>query len=314
MFDRVRLKENAKKILKKNYWWAVLVALIFSIVAGGGAGTSTSGLNSSSGSSMTNTVLSDDSADDYDDIFDDDYDNYDEDDDYVDDIINGTYGKDNFSKSDVKNDIQAFSHQFQNLFKQYKGVFIGAGVVILIIFFAILIALLLLSIFIFAPLQVGCCKWFVENRKGDATMNNVAHVFSHGYMNVVLTMFLMNLFTFLWTLLFIIPGIIKGYEYRMIPYILAENPDMEYKEAFRISKELMNGNKWNAFVLDLSFLGWNILSVFTCGLLGIFYVNPYIQITNAELYVALCQGIDKYKTTTDQFLSDDNSSVEVNPY
>ena len=119
MIDRVILKENAKKILRKNYWWAVLVALIFSIVAGGGVGTPTGGLNSSSGSGMTNTVFSDDSAKDYDDIFDDDYDDYDDydddddDDDYIEDIINGTYGQDDLSNGDVKNEIQAFAHQFQ---------------------------------------------------------------------------------------------------------------------------------------------------------------------------------------------------------
>ena len=97
----------------------------------------------------------------------------------------------------------------------------------------------------------------------------------------------MDLFTYLWSLLFVIPGIIKGYEYRMIPYILAENPGIDYREAFAASKQMMDGNKWKAFVLDLSFFGWNFLSIFTCGILAIFYVMPYIYMTNAELYVAL---------------------------
>ena len=83
------------------------------------------------------------------------------------------------------------------------------------------------------------------------------------------------------------PGIIKAYEYRMIPYILAENPDIDTKEAFARSKEMMTGNKWDAFVLDLSFLGWILLSVCTCGILAIFWVNPYMYMTDAELYVAL---------------------------
>ena len=100
-------------------------------------------------------------------------------------------------------------------------------------------------------------------------------------------MFLKALYVFLWSLLLVIPGIIKGYEYRMIPYILAENPGIDTKEAFAMSKQMMDGNKWNAFVLDLSFLGWIILSVFTCGILAVFYVNPYIYMTDAELYVAL---------------------------
>lgn len=107
-------------------------------------------------------------------------------------------------------------------------------------------------------------------------------------MNVVKIMFCRGLFTLLWSLLFIIPGIIKAYEYRMIPYLLAENPDMDMSEAFARSKEMMMGNKWEAFVLDLSFIGWYFLSAFTCGILSIFYVKPYVQLTNTELYVALC--------------------------
>jgi len=70
----------------------------------------------------------------------------------------------------------------------------------------------------------------------------------------------------------------------MVPYIIAENPGMDRREAFAISKRMMDGEKWNTFVLDLSFLGWGILGVLTCGILLIFYVNPYIYATHAELY------------------------------
>ena len=102
-------------------------------------------------------------------------------------------------------------------------------------------------------------------------------------------MFFRGLYTFLWSLLFIIPGIIKAYEYRLIPYLLAENPNMDMQEAFERSRTMMDGNKYDAFILDISFIGWIILSEVTRGILGIFYVNPYIQLTNTELYVALCQ-------------------------
>ena len=76
----------------------------------------------------------------------------------------------------------------------------------------------------------------------------------------------------------------------MIPYILAENPGITRKEAFAHSKMLMKGNKWNAFVLDLSFIGWFILSGFTCGILAIFYVGPYYNATCAALYDVLEHG------------------------
>ena len=109
-------------------------------------------------------------------------------------------------------------------------------------------------------------------------------------MNIVKTMILRDIFIALWSLLFFIPGIIKAYEYRMIPYLLSEDPAMSYQEAFAQSKALMTGNKWKAFVLDLSFILWDIGSIFTCGLLGIFYVGPYKASTSAALYETLKYG------------------------
>lgn len=111
------------------------------------------------------------------------------------------------------------------------------------------------------------------------------------YGNVVKTMFFRDLFTFLWSLLFIIPGIIKSYEYKMVPYLLAEYPDMDRKEVFARSRDMMYGQKWNTFVLDLSFIPWNILSTITFGLVGLFYVSPYQDATYAELYDALAAGM-----------------------
>ena len=94
----------------------------------------------------------------------------------------------------------------------------------------------------------------------------------------------MLIFTTLWSLLLVVPGIVKHYEYLMVPYIIAENPAMDYKEAFQISKQMMDGEKMEAFIMDLSFLGWYLLSAVTCGLLAIFYVNPYVQASFAEMY------------------------------
>ena len=100
-------------------------------------------------------------------------------------------------------------------------------------------------------------------------------------------MFFRDLYTILWTLLFIIPGIVKAYEYRMIPYILSEDPNMDKNEVFAMSKQMMTGNKWKAFVLDLSFILWDILGACTCGILHIFYIEPYKRLTDAGLYQAL---------------------------
>ena len=85
-------------------------------------------------------------------------------------------------------------------------------------------------------------------------------------------------------------GIIKSYEYRLVPYIVSENPMINYKDALAESKKLMKGNKWKTFVLDLSFILWDLASLCTCGLAGLFYVNPYKSATDAALYEALKYG------------------------
>lgn len=82
----------------------------------------------------------------------------------------------------------------------------------------------------------------------------------------------------------------------MIPYILAENPKIQRKKAFKLSKEMMKGNKWKTFILDLSFLGWELLSIFTFGLLNIFYINPYKVATTVELYKVLKKQIISQKS------------------
>lgn len=144
-----------------------------------------------------------------------------------------------------------------------------------------------LQIFLFNPLMIGGHRFFVVSHYQKADLNELGYAFSNSYLNVVKIMFLRSMYVFLWSLLFIIPGIIKGYEYLMIPYILAENPGIDSKEAFDMSKQMMDGNKWKAFVLRLSFFGWILVAVFTCSIAGIFYVNPYMLMTEAELYVAL---------------------------
>lgn len=143
----------------------------------------------------------------------------------------------------------------------------------------------LLKIFLGNVFLVGGNRFFIENRTKKAGVKAILTPFRSGhYGNVVLTMFLMNLYITLWTMLFIIPGIIKTYEYFMVPYILAENPEMDRRDAFAISKRMMDGEKWNTFVLNLSFLGWALLDLFTCGILGLFFVTPYIHATCTELY------------------------------
>ena len=95
--------------------------------------------------------------------------------------------------------------------------------------------------------------------------------------------FLMGLYVFLWSLLLVIPGIIKAFSYAMTPYILSENPDLTVKQAITRSRKLMNGNKWRLFCLHLSFIGWDILASFTFGI-GNLWLNPYKECAEAAFY------------------------------
>jgi uncharacterized membrane protein len=94
---------------------------------------------------------------------------------------------------------------------------------------------------------------------------------------------LMTIFTFLWSLLFIIPGIIAAYSYAMAPYILEENPNMTASEAIAYSKDMMRGNKWRLFCLQISFIGWSILCLFTCGI-GFLWLTPYTYMAEVAFF------------------------------
>lgn len=96
--------------------------------------------------------------------------------------------------------------------------------------------------------------------------------------------FMIGLFTLLWTLLFIIPGIIASFRYVMAPYIMAENPEIGIMEAIRQSKEMMKGYKWKYFCLQFSFLGWLLLGMITL-CIGLLWVAPYIQAATSAFYL-----------------------------
>ncbi|MDD2370461.1 MAG: DUF975 family protein [Firmicutes bacterium] len=164
---------------------------------------------------------------------------------------------------------------------------------------------IILTVFVGAPLEVGAQKFFVKNQQEDSNLKYLGAGFAkETYLKVVLTIFLRNLYIFLWTLLFIIPGIVKSYAYSMVPYILSENPGMNTAEAINLSEKMTKGHKADIFVLDLSFIGWILLGVLACGI-GVIFVLPYIYATKAELYlklkeIALVKGI----ANTNEFIAD----------
>ena len=167
-----------------------------------------------------------------------------------------------------------------NLFNvgMITGLLAGIATVVILI-------VLVAKVFVGNLLKMGGYRFFILNQTAQPGIGTLLAGFRSGhYVNIVLTMFLRDLFTTLWSLLLVVPGIVKHYEYLMVPYIIAENPAMDYKEAFQISKQMMDGEKMEAFIMDLSFLGWYLLSAVTCGLLAIFYVKPYVQASFAEMY------------------------------
>ncbi len=144
----------------------------------------------------------------------------------------------------------------------------------------------LIEIFVLNIFSVGCYGFFVKLYCEECpSLSELIKGFNGSvYGRNLVTMFLRDLFTVLWTLLLIIPGIVKGYEYSMIPYILAEDPTLDRRAAFARSKELTQGCKWDLFVFDISFIGWWLLSALTLGVLSILYVNPYYQAAKAKVY------------------------------
>lgn len=287
MWNRAELKGKAKFSFKRNYWKSVLISLLLAFIVGGGgtgAGSFARGLSDGvSGSDESYT-------DDYD-YNDGDYDDDSYDDDY--------YYDDDYDDESAYDIIRDFSNGFAEGFQDgashgHSGTAFAAlaifGITFIIIFLILMSVVILLDVFICNPIEVGCKRFYVRNLNESAQIGNVGFAFDNNYKNITKTMFFRDLYTILWTLLFIIPGIVKSYEYQMIPYLLAENPQMSREQAFAESKRMMSGQKWRAFVLDLSFIGWNILSAITLGILGIFYVQPYMDATHAALYEALRYG------------------------
>ena len=142
------------------------------------------------------------------------------------------------------------------------------------------------AMFFLFPLDVGLALTYLMLYKSESptigTMFTCA--FQENYGRKLGGTLLVYLYTFLWSLLFVIPGIIKGYSYAMTPYILARYPNVSAENAITLSRRIMNGRKADLFVVDLSFIGWHLLSILTFGLLSIFYVIPYYGLTVAGCF------------------------------
>ena len=228
MWNRQQVKEQAKQIMKRNYWKMFVVTLIASTLTG-----------------EKTTIIE---------------------------------RVQDFTSNNLSYDSQPifYSSNFELIFYSFISIASILGI--------------LYTIFIGNVIVVGKNRYFIKNHVVNPELGEIFSGFRGNYLNVVKIMFLMDLKTLLWLFLFIVPGIIKAYEYSMIPYLLAENPNLSADEAFSLSKQMTTGQKADLFVLDLSFIGWIILGLICCGI-GILFVLPYPQATRAEVYLILRDSV-----------------------
>ena len=144
---------------------------------------------------------------------------------------------------------------------------------------------ILLSIFLIGPLTIGFDNAFLRLLTGGENdiLGNTVKIATKNYWHKLWGNLLMAIFIFLWSLLFIIPGIIKIFSYAMTPYILEEHPELSANDAIDHSRAMMKGHKFDLFWLYLSFIGWYILAFFTFGIGGL-WLSPYMSTSRAGFY------------------------------
>lgn len=143
-----------------------------------------------------------------------------------------------------------------------------------------------ISLVIAGPLTLGIISCFIKLvRKESFKFENIFDGFKN-FTSAFILQILVTLFVFLWSLLLIVPGIIAAYRYSMAFYLLNDNPNLGAMEALELSKKIMMGNKWRLFCLHLSFIGWAILSILTCGI-GFIWLTPYMTTAVTNFYESL---------------------------
>ncbi len=254
MWTRARIKQEAKNSLRRfGYWMPLLITFLTGLVSGGMV------TGNSSTSSITTEYTSE----------------------YGGDLTPAGFA------AFIDEFFGEFFYEIGAAFENFFSNPLIAMTTIFVIVLGFVIGLVIAfgwSAFVASPIIVGKNRYFMEHRAFDSKFERLFWSFKSGrYMNVVKIMFWRELKIFLWSLLFVIPGIIKSYEYSMVPYILAENPQISSERAFELSKKMTHGEKWKIFVLDLSFIGWRILGILCC-CVGEIFLQPYVEATYAELY------------------------------
>lgn len=165
--------------------------------------------------------------------------------------------------------------------------------------------MLLIWIFIGTPLMVGKARYMIETRAYyDTKIGRIMFPWRvQRAKHVAFVMVVKQVYYYIWCLT-VVGAFTKYYAYKLVPYILAEDPDISCKDAIKLSEDMMQGNKWKTFLMDVSFIGWYVLNIFTFGLLEWAWIIPYREATYAELYMELREEAKAKNTENAQLLFD----------
>lgn len=186
------------------------------------------------------------------------------------------------------------SEQYRDLFAEFPQEYmVLVAIATLVIVLLAIAAAFAISSFFSGVVLMGYKKSMLDVSCGsDVDISSLFCRFRKGiYMKSVKLCFLQGLYVFAWSLLCVIPGIIAEYSYYMAYYIMLDHPELTPAECLRASKNLMRGNKWRLFCLHWSFFGWQLLSVFSCGI-GDFFLQPYMHTADAFFYRDLTRGVN----------------------
>lgn len=295
--DRKGMKVAAKKAQRKHYWIIVAICLFASVF---GVAYTSSTLSVSTNISIS-TPQTEDST---------------QSNDMYDVLQDLAVGNENDAREKVKqNQEQIVNNDTDATFGRRRGViasllnsFASGSMVIAVPVILSLAVYVFVWLFIQETYRIVMARMLLEGRSYNKLPASrfFYPIHTRKWPRMAWIMFVENVFLFLWSLT-IVGFFIKQYSYRMVPYIVAENPNIEALDAIRLSRRMMKGHKWECFVADCSFLGWYLLNLITFGLSGIFYSNGYNAAFFAEYYVyvrsmAKTTGIAGSEMLNDEYL------------
>ena len=197
-------------------------------------------------------------------------------------------------------DFEGFENAELDVLLGELGVFIEENIALILAFiggFAIFGFIVSIVMFCLGSIvNVGYRKFNVDLlSRGRASIGSLFSYFKH-WKSAILSNVLVTVYVFLWSLLCVIPGIVASYKYAMVPYIVADDPTISAQDALDKSAAMMNGHKIELFGLELSFIGWHLLAILSCGI-GYIWLTPYINVSVAEFYRTVSGK--KYYTATE---------------